>query len=215
VSTLKLRAGQRVVFIGDSNTDAEHGTRFPPHGYGYVMLVASMLAARHPELRLDIQNRGNDGDTVEDLARRWQTDVLELAPDWVFVLIGTNDVAYRYLPRNTDRSVADDVYARTLARLVADTQLHARARVVLIEPMPFEIPPGYGEEPNQALARLCDVLAHVAAEHDCGLVRVRAGLAALMAEGLASGWYQNFNHPAQPGHAFIAQQVLRHLGWQI
>ena len=212
---MKVRAGEKLVFIGDSNTDAEHRTRFPPHGRGYVMFVAAMLAARHPELRVEVVNRGNDGDTVVDLARRWQTDVIDLAPDWLFVLIGTNDVAYRFLPGNLDRAVDDDAYADTLADLVADARQRTKARVVLIEPMPFEIPPGIPEEPNRALARLCVRIAQVANEHDCEIVRVHAALAAIMANGLATGWYENFIHPAFPGHAFIAQQILRHLGWQL
>ncbi|MFT4511490.1 MAG: lysophospholipase L1-like esterase [Planctomycetota bacterium] len=54
------------------------------------MFVATMLAAAQPELQLDIINRGNDGDTVVDLANHWQSDVIELRPDWLFVLIGTS-----------------------------------------------------------------------------------------------------------------------------
>ena len=214
-ATTRFRAGQRVVFIGDSNTDTEHRTRFQPHGYGYVMFVATMLAARDPALKLDIVNRGNDGDTVLDLARRWQRDVLELRPDHVFVLIGTNDVAYRYLPSPTQAGVDDDVFAATLAGLVATTREQTAATVTLIEPMPYDIPAGFPQEPNRALERLCTRIAGVAAEHRCGLVAVRAGLAAILAEGLASGWYQNFNHPAFPGHAYIAQQVLRHVGGRL
>jgi lysophospholipase L1-like esterase len=210
-----LRAGERVLFVGDSNTDTEYRTRFPPHGYGYVMFVATMLAARAPELRLDVVNRGNDGDTVLDLARRWQHDVVDARPDRVFVLIGTNDVAYRYLPNEAHAPVDDDLFAGTLSRLVADLRRRTAADVALIEPMPFEIPPGVGDEPNVALARLCERLAAVAAAHDCALVPVRAGLAAIQAAGGARGWYQNFNHPAFPGHAYIAQQLLRHLGWQL
>lgn len=213
VESLRVLPGQRLVFFGDSNTDTEYRTRFPPHGYGYVMFVATMLAASHPQMRLDIVNRGNDGDTVVDLRRRLGRDVLELQPDWLFVLIGTNDVAYRYLPSD-GREVDDDTYERTLAEVITATQAQTSARIVLIEPMPYEIPAGVGDEPNHALERLCARIARLAERHGCGLVPVRAELAAIMARGEAAGWYQNFNHPAFPGHAFLGLQVLRHLGWQ-
>ena len=72
-------------------------------------------------------------------------------------------------------------------------------------PETFEIPAGISQEPNAALERLCTRIAGVAAEHGCPLVPVRAQLAAIMAKGHATGWYQNFNHPAFPGHAFVAQ----------
>ncbi|MFY9342625.1 MAG: GDSL-type esterase/lipase family protein [Planctomycetota bacterium] len=211
----RIAARQRLLFIGDSNTATEYRTRFPPHGYGYVMFVATMLAARHPELRLDVVNRGNDGDTIADLARRWQQDVLDLRPDHLFVLIGTNDIAYRHLPGDADRQVGDDSYAATLSRLLTRTRASTSATITLIEPMPFEIPPGHPQQANHDLERLCGCLAAVAREHGCGLVPVRAGLTAIMQRGEAGGWYQNFNHPAFPGHAYIAQQVLRHLGWQL
>jgi len=212
-SQLRVNNGQRLVFIGDSNTDTEYRTRFPPHGYGYVMFVANMLAASHPELQLDIINRGNDGDTVVDLAKRWQSDAIDLQPDWLFVLIGTNDVAFRYLPDPDNKAVDDDTYVATLSRLLEDTRARTSARITLIEPMPYEIPPGMSAEPNVATERLCEHLASLAQQHDCGLVPVRAALSEIMANGQAQGWYQNFNHPAFPGHAFIGQQVLRHLGW--
>lgn len=215
MSCLRVSRNQRLVFIGDSNTDTEHLTRFPPYGYGYVMFVATMLAGTHPDLGIDILNRGIDGDTVIDLARRWQKDVIDLAPDWLFVLIGTNDISFRYMPDGPGRAVADEVYVQTLSGLLAETKRRTQARIVLIEPMPFEIPPDYPQEGNRDLERLCGHLARLAEEHDCELVPVRARLAEIMANGWAHGWYQNFNHPAFPGHAFIGQQVLRHLGWQL
>lgn len=215
MTELALRQGQRILFIGDSNTDTEYRTRFPPHGYGYVMFVAAMLTARHPELGLDIQNRGNDGDTIADLEQRWQQDVLDLRPDHLFVLIGTNDIAYRHLPGDSHRQIADEQYAATLSRLIAATRERTAARIHLIEPMPFDIPADYPQAANVDLERLCERLAMTAREQECGLVRIRAGLASILQRGQAKGWYQNFNHPALPGHAYIAQQVLQYLGFRI
>lgn len=215
VESLRVSTGERLVFIGDSNTDTEYRTRFPPHGYGYVMFVANMIAARLPELSLEVVNRGNDGDTIEDLAKRWQQDVIDLKPDWVFVLIGTNDVAYRYFPEDAERQVDDEQFERGLSEQVARTRAETGAKIVLIEPMPYDIPASRSQEPNAALEKLCACIARVAETFACEVVPVRAGLAEVLAAGRAKGWYQNFNHPAFPGHTYIAQQVLRHLGWQL
>ncbi|MFK7740598.1 MAG: SGNH/GDSL hydrolase family protein [Planctomycetota bacterium] len=212
---IQIQPGERIVFIGDSNTDTEYRTRFPPHGYGYVMFVATMLAASRPQLRLDILNRGNDGDTIEDLARRWEQDAIAPQPQHLFVLIGTNDVAFRHTPDDGHRQVSDDTYIDTLSRLITQTREQTPATITLIEPMPFDIPPDYPADANCELERLCGRLADLASRMDCDLVPVRAGLASIMEAGNAEGWYQNFNHPAFPGHAYIAQQVLRHLGWQL
>ncbi|MEK8107305.1 hypothetical protein NKG94_22980 [Micromonospora sp. M12] len=43
-----LRAGQRVVFIGDSITDCGRRDVAAPYGSGYVSLVRALVGAWHP-----------------------------------------------------------------------------------------------------------------------------------------------------------------------
>src|SRR4051794_18296269 len=71
-----LSAGQRVVFIGDSITDCDRRGAAAPYGDGYVDLVRSLVTARHPELGLSWVNRGIGGDTIRDLAARWDADAI-------------------------------------------------------------------------------------------------------------------------------------------
>jgi acyl-CoA thioesterase I len=62
---------QRVVFIGDSIT-----ARWDLHGYfgkGFI-------------------NKGVESQNAEEIAARFQTDVVDLKPDIVVILAGTNDV---------------------------------------------------------------------------------------------------------------------------
>jgi lysophospholipase L1-like esterase len=61
-------------------------------GTGYVSLVDSLLRAAYPQGRIRMVNMGTSGNTVRDLAERWQTDVLDLEPDWLSIMIGINDV---------------------------------------------------------------------------------------------------------------------------
>ena len=68
--------GQKIVFIGDSITDAGRRTDPLANGTGYFNLVRSFLLARYPEYDLNIVNRGIGGDTVRHLKQRWESDVL-------------------------------------------------------------------------------------------------------------------------------------------
>src|SRR5512139_2711418 len=95
---LIFQAGQRVLFIGDSITDCDRRFLAAPYGDGYMNLVRAFVTARHPQVRLTWLNRGVSGDTVRDLARRWEHDVLALQPDWLSVLIGINDIWRGYEP---------------------------------------------------------------------------------------------------------------------
>ena len=89
--------GDRIVFIGDSISDYERARPigeglFNAWGTSYVADVGALLSCVYPQLALRITNMGISGNQVRDLDKRWQTDVLDLKPDWVVVLIGINDV---------------------------------------------------------------------------------------------------------------------------
>ena len=211
MSDFLIEAGQRLLFIGDSNTDTEYRTRAAPIGYGYVMMFHSLLESSRPGLGIEVINRGNDGDTILDIERRWHSDVIELNPDWLFIMIGSCDVWANEATGDTDPVVDEVTFERVLRRLIEQTQAQSRARIVLIEPPAFDLP--VDSTANRRVASLCTVLAKVGRELGCGTVPVYESMARAIADGHSEGWYQNFNHPAFPGHAHIAQQVLRHVGW--
>ncbi len=80
---------QRLLFIGDSITDA--GRETDDLGHGYALLTAAKLAASDPENTWTFVNRGIGGNKLADLKKRWQADCIDLKPDIVSILIGIND----------------------------------------------------------------------------------------------------------------------------
>ena len=56
--------GQKIVFIGDSITEADRLGASAPYGSGYVSMIRNFLMARYPERRLTIVNKGVGGATV-------------------------------------------------------------------------------------------------------------------------------------------------------
>jgi lysophospholipase L1-like esterase len=94
---MKIEPGSKLVMIGDSITDAERARPvgeglFSAQGRGYVSMVDALLGAVYPRHAIRVVNMGVSGNTVRDLKARWQTDVLDLKPDWLSILIGDNDV---------------------------------------------------------------------------------------------------------------------------
>jgi len=78
-----LEDGQKIVFLGDSITQA---------GDGYVRAVQSIIGALMPEMKLKFVNAGIGGNKVTDMLERIGDDVIAHDPDWITVSVGINDV---------------------------------------------------------------------------------------------------------------------------
>ncbi len=132
--------GEKIVFIGDSITDCGRRTaQDGPYGRGYVNLAQALLHARYPAHDLTIVNRGIGGNTVRDLAARWQEDVLAEEPDWLSVKVGINDVG-RLIVGNLVDHVPPDEYEATYRSLLQQTPAVANGKLILLDPYVIERP---------------------------------------------------------------------------
>jgi lysophospholipase L1-like esterase len=90
--SLQVQNGQKILFIGDSITDAGRRATERPYGNGFVKFFRDMLIAREPSKQIEIINKGIGGNTVWQLQDRWTDDMLFFKPDYVIILIGINDL---------------------------------------------------------------------------------------------------------------------------
>ena len=81
-----------VLFQGDSITDMYRtSTQDEILGIGYPVLVAAQLGYEYPE-KYKFINRGINGSRVVDVYARIKSDIINLKPDILSILIGVNDV---------------------------------------------------------------------------------------------------------------------------
>lgn len=118
-----LKSGERIVFLGDSITQAGAGPG------GYVTLVKESLAARVPELKVEVIGAGISGNRVPDLEKRLEKDVLSKKPTLVVIYIGINDVWHSLQGKGTPK----EEFEAGLKRIIAEIQ-KGGARVVLCTP---------------------------------------------------------------------------------
>jgi lysophospholipase L1-like esterase len=101
---MKIAKGAIVLFTGDSITDCG---RARPVGKG-AGLGSGYVAIAQERLKDNVVlNTGISGHTVRDLAARWDNDVINLKPDWLSVMIGTNDVWRQFDKRGVGVLPAD------------------------------------------------------------------------------------------------------------
>ncbi len=200
--------GQRVVFIGDSITDCGRRDHAAPYGNGYMSLVQAFVTAAHPELGLTWVNRGVSGDTVRDLAARWERDVIEQRPDWLSVKIGINDV-WRFFQDRPDQAVPLDEYTTTLRALLADTVERTGCRLILADP--YLIESDHGDPQYVMTAEYAAVVRTLAADFGARHVAVQAAFDRVLASTTPADWADDRIHPNLAGHAVIARAFLETL----
>lgn len=89
---MRIKNGQKILFIGDSITDCGRRAEVRPLGSGYVKQFADMLIVHHPGRAITVVNKGISGDIVTGLRNRWEDDVIRNKPDWLSIKIGINDL---------------------------------------------------------------------------------------------------------------------------
>ncbi|MCA9168153.1 MAG: SGNH/GDSL hydrolase family protein, partial [Planctomycetales bacterium] len=111
-------AGERVVFLGDSITQAGVAPN------GYVTLVRKQLEAAGQEV--DVVGAGIGGNRVPDLQARLERDVLSKDPTLVVIYIGINDVWHSL----RDRGTSKDDYRAGLLDIIR--QIKAKGASVIL-----------------------------------------------------------------------------------
>jgi len=141
--TFALTDGQRVLFMGDSNT----------YGDMYIQYIDAYLYTRFPEWKIAVFNRGIPSETAAgtsepthepprpDVHTRFTSTVLPLKPDVVFVCYGMNDGVYR-----SPNPEVMKKYEAGMTKLVTRVRDEAHAEPIVITPPPFDYRPFAGKQ---------------------------------------------------------------------
>ncbi len=214
---MKIGTGQKLVFIGDSITDCGRTKPvaeglFDPLGRGYVTMVEALLGAAYPHLGIRVVNVGTSGNQVRDLKTRWQSDVLDLKPDWLSVSIGINDVWRQFdMPRQPETHVGLEEYETTLDSLLKQTRPLLKGLLLLT---PHFIEPNRSDAMRSRMDEYGAVVRKMAGRYDAILVDVQAAFDRVLecVHPMALAWDRV--HPNQVGHMVIARATLKALGFE-
>jgi lysophospholipase L1-like esterase len=216
-TSMKIKPNSKLVMIGDSVTDVARAQPigeglFEAHGKGYVNLVNSLLWAAYPGYRLRVVNMGCSGNTVRSLKARWQTDVVDLKPDWLSIMIGVNDVWRQFdLPHQPEEHVGLKEYESTLDELVQKTLPLVEGLVLMT---PYMIEPNPREPMRARMDQYGAVVKKLAKRHGTFLVDTQAAFNAVLRHMHPMTLAWDRIHPNSSGHMVLARAFLQSIDFK-
>jgi lysophospholipase L1-like esterase len=204
--TVKLRDGDRVVFLGDSITQG--GAR----PGGYVTLVKEALAKDKATAGVEVIGAGIGGNKVGDLQRRLERDVLSKKPTIVVIYIGINDVWHSERGQGTSKEDFESGL-KDIIQKIRD----GGAKVVLCTASVIGEKHDGTNKMDAMLDEYCDISRKVAGETKVQLLDLRKAFLAHAkshnSDNKESGILTTDRvHLNAAGNQFVAQQMLTALG---
>lgn len=204
-----LKAGDRVVFYGDSITDQRL----------YTTYTETYVVTRFPRMDVSFIHSGWGGDRVTGggggpIDVRLKRDVIAYKPTVVTVMLGMNDASYQ--PFN---QAIFDTYANGYTHLVeAVKEALPGVRMTLIAPSPFDDvtrPPGFEGGYNAVLVRYGQFVKELAAKAHVGFADLNSSVVEATKKAFATDAKNapNLNgdrvHPGPAGQLLMAAALLR------
>ena len=203
MSHVSLKPGMRILFQGDSITDAGRtGSPDPAEslGGGYPNEIARQIAESFPEAGISIINRGISGHRVYDLEARWTEDCIALEPDVVSILIGINDTWRRY---DSDMLSPTAKFDASLRRMLDRVKAETAAQIVLLEPFVLPIPEDRASWREDLDPRIHSVRA-IARDYKALFLPLDGMFAQAATQEEMGFWLPDGVHPSEAGHELIA-----------
>ena len=205
----------RLVMIGDSITEWGRPAPGSPDyatalGHGYVSLVAAWLRAERATRPLDVLNRGVGGNTIRDLAQRWDRDVLAHRPDLVSVMIGINDVWRYFDPERQADAVPPAEFEATYDALLARTRPTVQRLFLLT---PFYVQPDRNDPMRRRVDEFGAIVARLAARHEAVIIDTQAEIDVLLRLHSPEAVAHDRVHIGPLGHEALARAFLATLAW--
>ena len=201
----------RVLFQGDSITDVGRSREDNSNiGRGYPHLVKAALNFTKPE-KYDFINRGISGNRIVDLYARIKSDIINLAPDFMSILIGVNDVAHEFYRHN---GVDDTRFEKIYGMLIEEVrEALPDIKILIMEPFVLpasatadKLPEGSYEEYRAEVEKRATVAKRIAEIYGLTFLPLQKLFDDNAAKTYPEYWLVDGVHPTEAGHALIAER---------
>ncbi len=197
-----------ILFQGDSITDAGRNREMPEDlGHGYPCLAASRIALSMPGA-YRFYNRGVSGDRVVDIYARIKSDIINIKPDYMSLLVGVNDVWHELdFLNGVDKKPFETIYRMLLTEVL---EALPNLKIMLLEPyvMRGTATSVYFKEFQWEVARRAEVVQKLAQEFGLTFIPLQEALCKLSQETSSEDYLEDGVHPKPAFHQYIADRWL-------
>ena len=205
---MKIDSGT-LLFIGDSITDAGRARPVGEGGGlggGYPAQVNALLGATYPERKIRVLNTGISGNTIRNLKSRWQKDVIDLKPDWLSIMIGTNDVWRQFSGTNNPDSVFPEEFEKSYRELIEKTRPMVKGITLLT---PFYVEPDKAQPMRAQMDVYGKLVQKLAKETGCRFGDTQATYDKALQSVAFSTLAGDKVHPSPTGHMVLSRVFLK------
>ena len=198
-----------VLFQGDSITDCGRNREDPKGlGCGYPLLASALMNEKYAG-EYQFLNRGISGNRSTDLYARIKSDIINLKPDYMSILIGVNDVWHDVAWQN---GVAAPKFERIL-RMLLDEILEVLPEIKIFFISPFftgdALLQEHGEIFPNRVAENAAIVKRVAADYNMPCIDAQALFDEACTRAPATHWTVEGVHPTPAGHALLANAWIQ------
>ncbi|MBQ3150640.1 MAG: SGNH/GDSL hydrolase family protein [Clostridia bacterium] len=194
----------KILFQGDSITDVGRPrANDNGKGEGYPLLVTAQLGFQNPG-EYEFINRGISGNRSIDLLSRVKADFINLAPDYISILIGVNDVWHEIASHN---GVSCKNFERNLSMLFDEIfEALPDVKIMMLEPFVLKASATEGNWDEfrsetvlraQAVKRLCE-------KYNMRFIPLQDKFDEACKKAPEAYWASDGVHPTPYGHELIA-----------
>ena len=194
----------RIIFFGDSITDCDRDRNDEKSlGNGYVKILADKLRPIYPDTDIELINKGVSGNEVCDLLARVESDVIDLKPDAVVIMIGINNVIHKF---KYGKELNFKQFERDLYELLTVLK-EAGITVIFLEP--FLLPAPDKRRMRTLFDEELKIISKVAGELADEFVAYDEMFNGLMESIPYTEYSQDGVHPTHRGSRLIADTAIK------
>lgn len=199
-----------ILFQGDSITDAGRSREDDSHfGYGYAAKVKEELERQYPN-EYTMYNRGVSGNNIVDLYARIKTDIINLKPDYMSILIGVNDVWHEF--DGQQNGVEAEKYYRIYSALIEEIkEALPDIQIMILEPFTLKGTgnQAYWKEFHEQVLKRAEKAKEIAEKYGLIFVALQEKFNEALKEAPSEYWLLDGVHPLPTGDEIIKREWMK------